>query len=96
MNDTINRYTWPDAITHFGDTEPAPEEMAAYIKNKSDAQLVADGLSAWGIAHAGGNGSVPKSFGHYIVAIGQRLGISATGDNLHRKADELLAERRVK
>jgi hypothetical protein len=45
-----------------------------------DATLCADGLIAWGNCHAGFG--IHPNFGEVMVMIGQRLGISPTGENL--------------
>ncbi len=75
----------PDAIEHFGDTEPSANEMRDYLKDKSDAELCAEALTAWANCTFV---KPPMSFGFYMAEVGMRLGISPTGDNLMKYSAE--------
>ena len=49
------------------------------ISGKSDAELCAIGLTAWGLVLLGNH--FPDSFGDVLVMIGKKLGISSTPDS---------------
>lgn len=56
------------------------------VDGHSDAELCADGLTAWGNCHAGAKPH--PNFGEVLVMIGTRLGITATGGNLMKKSKD--------
>ena len=72
---------WPDIFT----TEN--------IEGKSSAELCACGLIAWGNCQM--RAPMPKSFGHVMVKIGQRLGIPALPENLRDYAYKIITESAV-
>lgn len=82
--------TWPDAISKFGDVMPTVEDMRAAVADQSDIMLCANGLSAWGCCALE---TPPKSFGMFMVVVGERLGISPLGDNLMVYSDNFLSNR---
>ena len=75
-DDSYHRVIWPKIF----DTKD--------LSDRCDAALCADGLMAWGNCCAGLG--VHPNFGEVMVMIGERLGISATGENLAKWADEYL------
>lgn len=82
------RLIWPDAIEHFGNVMPTADEMKARLAKKSDAELLADGLMAWGNCHLE---KPPQSFGMFMAVVNGRIGTS-TPESFHRKAEEFLAK----
>jgi len=59
------------------------------IAGRSDAELCADGLEAWGIVMTGERQH--ENFGMILAKIGIRLGCSATADGLMEKSKEYVA-----
>lgn len=56
------------------------------LEGKSNPELCADALMAWGHCHMGDE--IPESFGRVLVQIGIRLGISPTDEELIKWSKE--------
>lgn len=80
----------PDTLTEDDFLKPIWHTMKDVDEAKSDAELIAIGLTMWANCMAGNE--PPEYFGDMMVKIGQKLEISPRLDEFSRLADEFLTE----
>lgn len=64
----------------------------ALIQLRTHDQLLADGVSAWGLCQAGTK-PVPENFGEVMVAVGKKLGVPPGPSSLMAHANAVLVAR---